>query len=134
MADTAERTLYYRVQWADCPPFTADNAWSALWGSERAKDGSQSACGCDGWEDCTSCGGTGWQDCVRGYSAAGSPEALIRYFTHRARDGVVGPADTVVVFAGTWTGTGPEGEPCVVPVEVVETLSWAEFVARHAAS
>lgn len=159
MADTVERTLYYRVQWGDCPPFGPDNAWSALWGAERSADGSQTVCGCSGtereWEDpcdqcaygcqacggagrrtyrCRSCGGTGWQDCVRGYSAEDSPEALARYFTDLARDGVVGPADTVVVFTGTWTGSGFDGEPCVVPdMEYVETLTWAEFAARYAA-
>ncbi|MFD5142694.1 hypothetical protein [Streptomyces sp. NPDC058401] len=42
-------TVFYRLHWADCPPFTADNAWSALWGSTRSTDGSRMECfTCDG--------------------------------------------------------------------------------------
>jgi len=127
-------TVFYRLHWADCPPFSADNAWSALWGGTRSKDGSQTQCGaCDGagdyyGEPCTNCD-DGWVDCVPGYSCCDTPQELIDYFTER---GEPTADDTVVVFEGRQVDTGPDGEPTALPHRAIETLTWAEFTARHA--
>lgn len=72
---------FWRFHWADCPEFTASNAWSALWGLQRSSDGSQTRCGCEGIPqydsrecrncrgrrdrevaECGTCGGTGQVD------------------------------------------------------------------------
>ncbi|WP_433717048.1 hypothetical protein ACQP2U_42560 (plasmid) [Nocardia sp. CA-084685] len=76
---------FWRFHWAECPEFSASNAWSALWGRERSPDGSQTRCGCDGvpqfdcracrdcrglpdWDvaECSTCGDTGQEavDCL----------------------------------------------------------------------
>ncbi len=128
----AER--FYRVHWADCPPFSVGNAWSALWGSTWSEDGTQTECrSC--WEsareECRICGGTGWEDALEGYSCCDSPEELVEYFAAPVRDGVVADDDRVVVFDGVRSGAGFDGEPLAVPVQVVEEASWAEFVARY---
>ena len=58
-------TVFYRVHPSDAPALTADNAWSAPWGTRRSSDGSQYECiVCDGTgegtHDCTACGGGGY--------------------------------------------------------------------------
>src|SRR5882757_9819304 len=94
---------YYRFHWADCPTFSADNAWSAQWGAQRGDDGTSIVCvpcggtgedrtdpichrcdgdGCDRCDNgidvaCRACDGEGLIDCERGYSCETSPEALI---------------------------------------------------------
>ncbi|MFF9787130.1 hypothetical protein [Streptomyces nigrescens] len=55
-------SVFYRVHPSDAPPLTADNAWSAPWGTTRSTDGSQYECiVCDGTgegqQDCPTCGG-----------------------------------------------------------------------------
>lgn len=50
---------FYRFHWADCPTFSAENAWSAQWGAQRTPDGMQIVCvACDGT-------GEGTRDCPR---------------------------------------------------------------------
>lgn len=60
-------TTFWRFHWADSPEFGADNAWSALWGTTRTADGTQTLCvACDGTgngvRDCPSCNGSGYLD------------------------------------------------------------------------
>lgn len=128
-------TTFYRVHWDDCPPLTPDNAWSALWGADRSPDGSQTECRtCDttgtlDGETCTDCNGQGWEDCVPGYSSAATPEQLIAYFTRSGMEPTA--TDTVIIFDGQQVDTGFDGEPTTVPDTIIETLTWAEFTARH---
>jgi hypothetical protein len=122
---------YYRYHWANSPQFCGKNAWSAPWGSTFSEDGSQTACGeCDGagampYGPCDSCGGEGWLDAVRGYSACWSSEDLMAYFAERGE-----PADTdgqVIVFTGQRVGNGFDGEPLVVPAEIIHLMTWSTF-------
>ena len=58
---------YYRIHWADCPAFSPENAWSALWGATRSPDGSQTECTvCAGVgkssSPCPTCDGRGYRD------------------------------------------------------------------------
>lgn len=120
---------YYRLHWGDCPEFGAANAWSALWGAVRSEDGSRTECrACDG-EGCEDCDGEGWQDACEGYSCCGSAEELIEYMALHGPGG----EGTVIVFTGRRVGNGFDGEPLVVPAEVVETMTWAQLVAGVAA-
>ena len=135
---------FYRFHWADCPPFSADNAWSALWGRERSADGSKTRCEvCDGTgvdndpsdlsdDDpgfaCRQCDGTGWEDAVRGYSCTRSAEALIAYFADPARDDPAPDTGTVIIFEGRGSGTGFDGEPVAVPERTMKSMPWTEFV------
>lgn len=64
-----QTTVFFRFHQADAPPFAADNAWSAPWGSEFSADGTTYRCpACDGTgEDrtepvCERCDGTGDDD------------------------------------------------------------------------
>lgn len=91
-----------------------------------------SRCNDDGVVDgCENCDGEGWLDCVRGYSCTYTPEELISYFTDPARSGTA-DGESVVVFEGWQEGTGFEGEPTAIPERIIETLTWEQFVARHA--
>ncbi|WP_289008987.1 hypothetical protein [uncultured Thermomonospora sp.] len=148
---------FYRWHQNDIP-FTADRAWSGLWGAEFNEDGSKTMCfACDGtgagvrdcptctgdWEKrwdcptcqgegivdgCEDCDGEGWKPCVRGFSCEYTPEALIRYFAEYDEP----PGDgRVVVFEGEETGTGFDGEPCAVPERVIEELTWGEFLDKY---
>lgn len=67
---------FYRFHWDGSPEFSAANAWSALWGTTRTADGTQTQCvPCDGTgegsRDCPTCKGSGrqeddwedWKDC-----------------------------------------------------------------------
>lgn len=126
-------TTFFRVHWADAPAFSAENAWSALWGSTRSEDGTQTEChSC--WEgnrdECKVCEGTGWEDALEGYSCFDTAEELVEYFTHPARDGLLGDDDRVIVFEGIRSGTGFDGEPLAVPTRVIEELTWNAFLAR----
>lgn len=94
---------FYRVHWADCPEFSAANAWSALWGADR-------------------------DDAQRGYSACWDAEDLLEYFREH---GEPAADDTVVAFEGRQVGQGFDGEPLAVPTRLLETTTWAEFAARN---
>ncbi|MGW5353377.1 hypothetical protein ACWERV_23060 [Streptomyces sp. NPDC004031] len=83
-------------------------------------------------DGCENCEGDGWWDCIRGYSCTASPEGLLDYFECSARSGLAG-GETVVVFEGEVVDSGIDGEPTAVPVRIIETLSWADFVARTTA-
>lgn len=129
--------LFYRVHWDGCPEFSAANAYSAPWGSERSEDGSQTECHrCIGTGNddmtgaCALCDSTGWEDAVPGYSCVRSPEELIAYMNEH---GVMNNDDTVIVFEGRQVDTGFDGEPTAIPERIIETLPWSEFTARHAA-
>lgn len=135
-------------------PLTADNAWSAPWGSEFTEDGSAYTCtacdgtgeqapeihescdgeGCRGCDDgmvteCGDCDGEGTIDCERGYSCCEDAAALVSYFTqqHVTVTDDMGP---VVVFEGEYSGNGDDGEALAVPTRIVETLTWSELVKR----
>lgn len=95
------------------------------------------------WATCRSCDGAGEtiedhcpdceegrKPCERGYSCEASPEALIGYF--RDHSVTPGGGDSVIIFEGEQTGTGLDWEPLAVPSRVLETLTWAQFTARHA--
>ncbi|MFZ3491759.1 hypothetical protein ACODT5_00710 [Streptomyces sp. 5.8] len=126
--------VFYRVQWADCPTFNANNAWSAPWGATRSDDGSRTECRtCDGTgrsdnEECPDCE-DGWDDCVRGYSCCDTPAELLGYFSGPRP--APEPTDTVIVFEGRQVGAGFDGEPTAIPGRVMETLTWTAFAARH---
>ncbi|MGW8851567.1 hypothetical protein ACWGNE_27785 [Streptomyces xiamenensis] len=127
-------SVWYRVHWSDCPPLTEENAWSALWGATRSKDGSQTECReCDGsgesfGERCGSCDGQGWEDCVPGYSCAASVAELLEYFD---RPGMQPHHETVIAFEGRRVDTGFDGEPTAVPTRIVQEWTWEQFVAEH---
>jgi hypothetical protein len=120
MADT-----YYRLHRADAPAFTADNAWSGLWGSTFSPDGSRTECGeCDGagvddhGQPCEAGCDNGWWDCYAGYSCCDTAEELLDYFTqHNPAD----DNDPVVIFEGEQVGTGFDAEPLVIPTT---TIRW----------
>lgn len=136
-------------------PLTADNAWSAPWGSEFTEDGSAFTCAacdgsgqqapevhmrCDGEgcyhcddtgmiTECGDCDGEGTIDCERGYSCFEDAHRLVAYMRERGSD----PEDawgTVYVFEGDMAGNGTDGEPLIVPTRVVETITWSELVKR----
>lgn len=129
--------VFYRVHWANCPEFSAANAYSTLWASERTGDGSQVVCTqCSGKgkvceydeDDCDVCDGEGVEDCLVGYSACSTPAELIAYFATRA---VVADDDRVIVFDGNRVGTGFDGEDLVIPTRVIKAMTWAEFMEAH---
>lgn len=56
--------VFYRFHWTESPEFCPENAFSALWGSERSPDGSHTRCGCRGYDqgdmrECRQCEGGG---------------------------------------------------------------------------
>jgi hypothetical protein len=55
---------------------------------------------------------------------------LIAYFGAERGGAPTEDAGRVIVFEGQHIGTGFDGEPLAVPTEVVETLTWSEFIAR----
>lgn len=128
---------FYRFHWADCPEFSADNAWSVEWGHTRIEGSSTAECvPCDGTgelvgEPCDACDGEGVIECDRGYSACESAEDLLHYFAQR---GDLASADEgrVIVFEGERVGTGCDGEPLVVPHTVIKVLAWSEFAEEAA--
>lgn len=139
--------LFYRWHQNEAPPFSAENAWSADWGSEFTPDGSKyrapsglyylcetcqdetGACGHEDEDECAECECPGWTECERGYSCTWDATDLADYFGERGC-----PTDdtgTVYVFEGERTGNGTDGEPLAVPDRVVETLTWSELL-KHA--
>ena len=141
--------IYWRWHQHEAPPFSADNAWSATWGSEFTPDGDRyrppaglydlcepcqdetGSCGHDDEGECEHCECPGWASCDRGYSCCDSAEELIAYFAARYvtaeemdRDGVV------YAFEGDVHGAGIEGEPLVEPTRVLKTLTWTELVEQ----
>lgn len=149
--------IYWRWHQHDAPPFNADNAWSATWGSPFIDDGSAYTClacegtgegdprehrACDGrgcWfcndtgqvEHCPDCDGEGTIDCDRGYSCCASAEDLIGYFAARYVTAErMDQGGTVYVFEGEVHGACIEGEPLVVPTRVRETMTWSELLER----
>lgn len=124
---------FYRIHWADSPEFNAANAWSVLWGATRSEDGTQTECtSCyeGDRDDCRICDGTGWEDALEGYSCCDTATELIEYFTTAARDSLIGDDDKVIVFEGTRTGVGFDGEPLAVPTRIIEETTWSEFRTR----
>jgi len=55
---------------------------------------------------------------------------LLTYFTDRSRP-TPAADETVVIFDGWQADSGFDDEPTAVPERIIETLTWAEFVARH---
>lgn len=122
--------------------FTADNAWSALWGTQFVDGdpsravcadcggtGDDSATGGDG-DGCRNCDGEGNVEVDRGYSCCGSAAELVEYMTAQ---GIVADDDHVVVFTGHEVGSGSDGEPLVVPTTVTRWMTWAGLVAEVSA-
>jgi len=114
---------YYRLHYGSGGlEFSAENAWSGLWGAEYVADGSKSVCPeCDATgvsygETCSSCDGEGYDECQQGYSCCWSAEELLAYY---AAHGGAGDADPVVEFEGARCGNGFDGEPLVIPTAVV---------------
>ncbi|HEY9474572.1 MAG TPA: hypothetical protein VIS06_12075 [Mycobacteriales bacterium] len=150
----SETTTFYRVHVAGrnatgALAFTADNAFSATWGSDfvegdpsRVKcqtcGGSGECALCYGTgEDCTCgsggcrvCDGEGVEDLPRGYSCCDTAEDLRAYF---AEHGTPASTDDVVVFEGRRVGTGFDGEPLAVPTGDARWMTWAEFTAQVSA-
>lgn len=150
-------TTFWRFHWADCPTFNADNAWSALWGTTRTADGTQTICvACDGTGEsdipelhracdgdgcnacdggytsrCISCDGEGVNDCERGYSCFDNPESLYDYFAAPGRGEPANDDGKVIVFEGDYQGAGFDGEDLAVPTEIVKEMVWSEFIASQ---
>lgn len=131
---------FYRWHRTDLPEFSAEHAWSGLWGQTFSTDGSQSECPvCDGsregcfGEPCAECDGEGWQDCMEGYSCCDSAQELRDYMVRHLLSGAddnPGEGD-VIVFTGIRTGTGFDGEPLVVPDgELVRRITWQELITE----
>jgi hypothetical protein len=124
---------YYRLHRDDAPTFTADNAWSGLWGGTFSPDGARSECPqCDesgeyDGEECSHCAGEGWLDCDYGYSCCYTAAELVAYFSRGGGLDAVDLAQPVVVFAGEQVGNGFDGEPLVVPTEVVRWTTLGEL-------
>lgn len=151
---------FYRWHQADAPAFTAQNAWSGLWGSEFSEDGSRTKCptcegtgegsrecprchgdydrmesckrceGAGGLNECEHCEGEGWHDCAPGYSCCWTAEDLIAYMTTHAGE----PHDdcgVVIVFEGEQADTGFDGEPTAVPTKIIKEMTWTEFKATR---
>jgi hypothetical protein len=151
----SETTTFYRVHVAGRDAvgplaFHADNAFSALWGSNfvpgDASRATCSVCGGDGqctycYGDgadcgqcsdgtCRTCAGCGIEDLPRGYSCCDTAEDLRAYF---AEHGTPASTDDVVVFEGRRVGTGFDGEPLAVPTGDARWMTWAEFTAQVSA-
>jgi hypothetical protein len=128
---------FYRWHQNEAPAFTADNAWSGLWGSTFSADGSQTQCRtCDGtgkYADmpCEECDGEGWEDCLPGYSCCHSAEDLLTYMrVHAGKP--EGDEGRVIVFEGEQVDTGFDGEPTAVPNKILKEMTWSEFVRELA--
>jgi hypothetical protein len=122
---------FYRLHDNDqAPAFSADNAWSGLWGADFSEGGSRSRCPeCEGTgesygEKCRSCDGEGWHECQLGYSCCDSAEALLEYFADTEDDA------KVVVFAGERIGTGFDGEPLAVPTSEIRWTTLGQLRAE----
>jgi hypothetical protein len=109
---------YYRLHGSDTPEFSAQNAWSALWGEQFSADGSRYKCRtCDGTgtaygEPCDARCDDGWLYADPGYSCCETAADLLDYFDQH---GIAADDDPVVVFEGERVGTGFDGEPLAVP-------------------
>lgn len=75
--------------------------------------------------------GTGWEDAVRGYSCCRTPEELLAYMAEHA----CGLADDekVLVFEGDEYGIDFDGEPTVIPTQIMEIITWGELRKRVSA-
>lgn len=130
--------MYYRVHTPGTPAFSAENAWSSVWGAKfLTPNGSRIGCrecattdrfcwGCqenrdDCGHSCPQCDDTGEQDADRGYSCLTTPAALVERFAGWD------DAEPVAVFDGEETGEGIEGEPLVVPD--MATVTWTTLGA-----
>ncbi len=122
--------MYYRIHNnPNAPTFSADHAYSGLWGSEFSADGSQTEChdcsDSDGSRaECRTCDGTGWEDAPYGYSCCESATDLLAYFSPSR--GGTGDSDPVVIFEGERVGTGFDGEPLAIPTG---TVRWTTIAA-----
>lgn len=134
-----ETETFYRLHGTWAPAFSADNAYSALWGVTFSEDGARYACvPCDGttkdpWgHRCEWCEDTedGWYDADRGYSACDSAEELVRYFGQHAE--YLSDDEPVVEFTGDVVGTGCDGEPLIVPTAVVRWTTLGQLRAELA--
>lgn len=120
---------FYRFHSHGTPEFSAINAWSAPWGETFSKDGSRYECrNCDG-AGCDECDG-GWIDADPGYSACWTGTELVDYIDQHVC-GNPGPG-IVIEFAGQQVGTGFDGEPLVIPDQIIRTLTWQELRAEVA--
>lgn len=129
-------TFYRLHSNPDAPAFSADHAYSGLWGGTFNADGSQSICrDCDGEchslldpdEDCDTCDATGWENAQYGYSACDSATELRDYVQeHIGADPGDGPI--VVIFDGMRVGTGFDAEPLAVPTGDTRWITWAELL------
>ena len=122
---------YYRLHREDAPTFTADNAWSAVWGETYNAAGDRYECSnCDATgiaygEPCGDCN-NGWIDCQPGYSACHSAAELLEYFDQHCKADDIDP---VVIFDGEHVGNGCDGEPLVIPINVIR---WTTIGALRA--
>lgn len=130
------RETYYRIHWAQCPPMSADHAWSYLGAGPLAGDLSRYECpACDGngtdrfSEDgsCGSCGGEGSREADRGYSAVTTPADLLD--CARQFGAEPGEGDRVITFEGDLAGWGVDGEPLVIPSRIISQVTWDQFTA-----
>jgi len=98
--------IYYRVHWTGSPKFCARNASNCPWGAEQERDENGKFLPLRG----------------AGYSCIAGPEGLVHYF--ESRGGALG--ERVVIFMGEWIGSGPDGEPLVIPDDSVRAR-WTTF-------
>lgn len=126
-------TFYRLHNNADAPKFSADHAYSGLWGGTFNATGSHSLCrDCDGerqvdGEDCRTCDATGWEPAQYGYSACWSA-ADLRDYVNKHVGSVIDKEPVVVIFDGMQVGTGFDGEPLAVPTGNERWITWAELV------
>lgn len=136
--DMSEAEVFYRVH-DMAVPFDAGHAWSYLYGPRNGEAGHDMCVPCNGTGDaipgcdadddgnCASCHGDGWLEAGRGYSCFASAREMIEYGTGRLEL----DATRVIEFEGDYAGDGCDGEPLVIPSQVIRIMTWGEFAAEN---
>jgi len=116
-----DQQVYWRFHGNWAPEFSSENAYSAAWGGEFSPTG-------DKYRDPDPYAEEEWIDADPGYSSTYSADELAEYFEKHF---VLLSDDDgeVIAFHGGQVGTGIDGEPLVVPEEVVGRMPYSQFLA-----